>query len=613
LWDTQGMGIIDRLLGRKAAANPTASLPLPLGQSRDLYLTGYGSGQLVSMLRRSLPNSNRDWAKVAGDLGLNSVVATAIDWYVRNWPQAIPRVMRSVDAHQSEPVEDHPILALIKSPGDSLTGSVFWGLVVQDYKLFGNAYVRKVRGSRTGQPVALQYLPQDMVRPVGNGTNPLTHYVYTTDGRTFDVALEDIIHIRYGREPTDFRLGRAPVQSVLREIASDNVASSAAYGLLSNGAMPSLIVGPDAKSDVVDMSIDDLRQVKRQLHDDLTGDNAGGIVVMSGPYKMDKVSLTPSELALDSVRRVPEERICSTLGLNPMVLGLGSGLDRSTYSNYERAQQAAWEDGMIPLLRAIADSLTLSLLPDFLETQEGDVVEFDVSGVRALADDLQAESERAERLYKAGIADRAEAKRIAGLQAAPEDEGLIHPSAATSSASLDVPDAANAAGILIRSGYEPGSVTQYLGLPVQHTGAAPVTLREDVKATSLKYHPNQAMVDAARRALAWKEEGRAGGTRVGLARANQIVSGDLISEDTILRMYSFFARHEVDKEAEGFAEGEDGFPSPGRVAWDLWGGDAGQAWATRLRDQIMDTGKSCDHDGLEVPYKASPFSDPAAV
>jgi HK97 family phage portal protein len=600
------MSIIDRLLGRKAAANPTTPLPLPLGQSRDLYLTGYGSGQLQTLLRRSLPNSNKDWSKVAGDLGLNSIVAAALDWYVRNWPQAEPQVIRRVDAQQQEPVPDHPLINLLNNPGDTLTSNVFWGLALQDYKLFGNTYIRKLRGTRTGEPVALQYLPQDMVRPVGNGVNPLTHYVYTTDGRTYDVALEDMIHVRYGREPSDFRIGRSPLQSVLREISTDNVASSSAYGLLSNGAMPSLVVGPDARQEVVDLSIDDLRQVKRQLHEDLTGDNAGGIVVMSGPYKLDRVSLSPSELALDDVRRIPEERICSTLGLNPMVLGLGSGLDRSTYSNYERAQQAAWEDGMIPLLRAFADALTTNLLPDFVQSQPGDQVRFDVSNVRALADDLEAAGVRAERLFKAGICDRAEAKRIAGLEATPEDEGAMYPALTTGQNGMDLPGTANAAGILIRSGYEPGSVTQFLGLPVQHTGAAPVTLRDESKSASIKYRPNDSMQTAARRALAWKEEGRPGGTRVGLARANQIASGGVLSEETILRMHSFFSRHEVDKQAEGFNQGEEGYPSPGRVAWDLWGGDAGQTWAANLRDDIMDTGKSCFH-GPEVPYKASPF------
>ena len=52
-------------------------------------------------------------------------------------------------------------------------------------------------------------------------------------------------------------------------------------------------------------------------------------------------------------------------------------------------------------------------------------------------------------------------------------------------------------------------------------------------------------------------------------------------------MYSFFSRHEVDKRATGFRRGEDGFPTAGRVAWDLWGGDEGFAWSKRKRDQIM--------------------------
>ena len=63
---------------------------------------------------------------------------------------------------------------------------------------------------------------------------------------------------------------------------------------------------------------------------------------------------------------------------------------------------------------------------------------------------------------------------------------------------------------------------------------------------------------------------------VGVARANQIVRKEKLSPRTVRRMKSFFARHEVDKRAEGFRPGEDGYPSAGRIAWALWGGDAGQ-------------------------------------
>jgi hypothetical protein len=101
------------------------------------------------------------------------------------------------------------------------------------------------------------------------------------------------------------------------------------------------------------------------------------------------------------------------------------------------------------------------------------------------------------------------------------------------------------------------------------------------------YTPTDGMASAARRALKWKEEGRRGGTTVGLARANQLVKKESLSASTVMRMHSFFSRHAVDKRAKGFNSGEEGFPSPGRVAWDLWGGDAGASWSKQKRDQIM--------------------------
>lgn len=95
------------------------------------------------------------------------------------------------------------------------------------------------------------------------------------------------------------------------------------------------------------------------------------------------------------------------------------------------------------------------------------------------------------------------------------------------------------------------------------------------------YTPPKGVRVAARRALDWISEGKAGGgfTSVGRNRAQQLSAGENISLDTLKRMKAFFSRHEVDKEALGFSQGEKGYPSPGRVAWDAWGGDAGFSWA----------------------------------
>jgi hypothetical protein len=90
--------------------------------------------------------------------------------------------------------------------------------------------------------------------------------------------------------------------------------------------------------------------------------------------------------------------------------------------------------------------------------------------------------------------------------------------------------------------------------------------------------------EAAKRAVRWIRAGQAGSgfTDVGRARANQLARGGIISKDVAQRMKSYFARHRVDKQAEGFNYGEAGFPSAGRVAWDAWGGDAGDRWVNSL-------------------------------
>jgi HK97 family phage prohead protease len=98
------------------------------------------------------------------------------------------------------------------------------------------------------------------------------------------------------------------------------------------------------------------------------------------------------------------------------------------------------------------------------------------------------------------------------------------------------------------------------------------------------YSPPVGVQDAAKRALAWIDAGLAGSgfTGVGRARAQQLASGADVSADVVNRMISYFARHEVDKSAVGFDPRDKGYPSPGRVAWDAWGGDAGQEWVNSL-------------------------------
>ena len=107
-----------------------------------------------------------------------------------------------------------------------------------------------------------------------------------------------------------------------------------------------------------------------------------------------------------------------------------------------------------------------------------------------------------------------------------------------------------------------------------------------VNGVEINLTPTEAMQVEAQRYRDWKAEGQAGGTEVAARRASQILSGDELSPDTVVTMSAWFARHEVDKQGEGFSPGEDGYPSPGRVAWAAWGGDPGKSWSDRRAEQV---------------------------
>ena len=100
------------------------------------------------------------------------------------------------------------------------------------------------------------------------------------------------------------------------------------------------------------------------------------------------------------------------------------------------------------------------------------------------------------------------------------------------------------------------------------------------------YEPTDEMAREAELGLKWRDEYGRGGTEVGVARARDISNKRNLSFDTVKRMNSYFARHEVDKEAIGWEDGEEGFPTAGRIAWQLWGGDAGRDWAARIVERV---------------------------
>ena len=94
----------------------------------------------------------------------------------------------------------------------------------------------------------------------------------------------------------------------------------------------------------------------------------------------------------------------------------------------------------------------------------------------------------------------------------------------------------------------------------------------------------QVVANNAAKGLRLRGEFGRGGTEIGVARATELKSRKNLAPSTIRRMVSYFARHEVDKRGKNY--GNEDNPSAGYIAWLLWGGDEGRAWALDLKKKI---------------------------
>jgi HK97 family phage prohead protease len=135
----------------------------------------------------------------------------------------------------------------------------------------------------------------------------------------------------------------------------------------------------------------------------------------------------------------------------------------------------------------------------------------------------------------------------------------------------------------------------------------------------IDFSPPEGVREELRRGLEWHEAGESGDglQPETVAWARRMADGEDISPEKARAMKAWFARHAADKEGEGFRPDEPGYPSPGRVAWALWGGDPAVAWSDSLVTSMDSAdaetkGEQTAPDALAAWLGASPIDALAA-
>lgn len=381
-----------------------------------------------------LARTRIDYKREIGDPATNSIVGAVAGWIARNFPEAPVRIQIEGAPSDSATILPGPtgpgaMLRLLERPNSFYSGVLQWMATVVDYVVSSNAYWFKQRNG-SGRVIALWWIPQGMIEPRWPQDDPtvfISHYEYRVNGQIYWIRPQDIVHFRNGIDPLNTRKGLSRLNSLFREIFTDDEAANFTASLLRNLGIPGVVIAPSNTVNGGAATVDP-ETVKQTWMDKTSGDRRGEPFVSNIPIDVKSFAFNPQQMQLRELRRVPEERVSAVLGVPAGVAGLGAGLDRNTFSNYGEANKAAYTQGVIPLHRLIAAELEVQLLIEFADIEK---TAYDVFFDWTLATAMQEAAgeiwKRFESAATKGLVTRGAFKRATGQKASPADEVYIYP------------------------------------------------------------------------------------------------------------------------------------------------------------------------------------------
>lgn len=348
----------------------------------------------VPFVQQLLKRTRFDYRKEVGD-GLDSSVVTApVLWIGRALPEANLCVKRRTGKGDLEDVQANPMLALIQQPNPFYGDIALWMATLVSFLISGNAYWIIVRNG-AGRPAELWYVPHWMMEPRWSqqGDDFISYYRYSPGGGMEAMKIEpaDVVHFRHGIDPRNIRMGLSPMDGVIREIFIDLESSNFVASLLRNMGVPGVVISPKGGAMPAP---EDVEATKAWFKQAFGGDNRGGPLVMGAPTDVQAYGFNPQQLNMSEGRDVAEERVCACLGVPAAVVGFGAGLQATKVgATMEEMRKLAWNNGVLPFARMLADELQRSLLGEF-GNAAGLVVSWDTSEVLALQEDEDKRTDR---------------------------------------------------------------------------------------------------------------------------------------------------------------------------------------------------------------------------
>jgi len=288
----------------------------------------------------------------------------------------------------------HALLDLLKRPNPAMAQSEFIEAVSGFLLIAGNSFIEAVLGesvlgeSGAGDGGARELWPlrPDRMKVIAGTTGLPQGYVFSLGGAERRWAADPltgrsaVLHLKTFN-PLDDWYGMSPIEAAAYAIDQRNESDKWNMALLQNGARPSgALVYEPADGAAANLSDDQFARLKAEIAQQYGGArNAGRPMLLDGGLRWQEMSLSPKDMDFLQSRNAASRDVAQAFGVPPQLLGIPGD---NTYSNYQEARLALWEDTVVPLLRHLRDEFNGWLAPMFGDDLRLDI---DLDEVPALA------------------------------------------------------------------------------------------------------------------------------------------------------------------------------------------------------------------------------------
>lgn len=305
---------------------------------------------------------------------------------------SVPWVVRLLNKDEWEDApESHPLQRLIDNPNDDQSCYEFMYSASQSLDLAGNTFISEIKAGRNNLPVELWQLPAKNVKIKPGKDRLVQSYEYDSqESGRYTVEADDMIQLRMPNP--DNPLWGMPVLMAAGQAADiDREAGAFQKVSLQNRGLSDLSVElPEgATPEQADYVRDKLKERQQGPA------NARAPIVSSG--KVTQLNQTAAEMDFVNSRKAVWSEIAAVFGVPLSTLGFTEDVN---LANAESMDKQLWQNTIIPQLELIRRQLNSQLASEFGEDVR---LDYDLSNVTALQEDMEKKLANADKLWRMGV------------------------------------------------------------------------------------------------------------------------------------------------------------------------------------------------------------------